>query len=284
MSQEVVVSQPRQSPSLFPTESEWNMIREQASLAVKTGFLPKAVDTPEKAITIALKGRELGIPPMQAFSHIHIIQGKPTISAELMLSLIYRNVPGTVINYIETSSKACVIEAKRPGGKPTRFAFTIEEAKQAGLLSKDSWKSYPGAMLRARCVSIVARALFPDAIMGCSYTAEELGGDVEMDETGAVINVQAEVLPSVRPEQPGEGDGDTSGGGKQRFRVGQHRGRSPQEIGPQACARWVEMLDGRVKKTGRALEGEWLEDYEMAVEYVTAFENSPIHLDAEVVS
>jgi hypothetical protein len=69
----------------------------------------------------------------------------------------------------------------------------MEDAKVAGLLSKDTWKKYPEAMLRARCVAIVARALFPDAIMGASYTPEEL-----------------ESVPSkhtVYPDQPAIGDG-----------------------------------------------------------------------------
>lgn len=193
-------------PSLLPTESEWSILKEQATMAVRSGFLPRAVDTAEKAITIALKGRELGIPPMQAFSHIHIIQGKPTISSELMLSLIYKNCPGAVINYLETTNQVCIIEAVRPGHKPTKFKYTIEDAKNAGLLSKDSWKNYPSAMLRARTVSIVARALFPDAIMGCSYIPEEVGAEV--GEEGQVIDVSPNRAPSIRPETP-VGNGET---------------------------------------------------------------------------
>ena len=67
----------------------------------------------------------------------------------------------------------------------SKFSYTIEEAKQAGLLGKDSWKNYPAAMLRARAVSIVARAVFPDSIMGCSYIHEELGAEV--NEEGEII-------------------------------------------------------------------------------------------------
>lgn len=181
------------SVSLFPSEHEWAILKEQASMVVKTGFLPAAIKTPEQAIAIALKGRELGIPPMQAFAHIHIIQGKPTISAELMLSLIFRNCPGAVVNYVQTTSDSCVIEAKRPNGSAARFSFTMDDARRADLLGKGNWKSYPGAMLRARAIAIMARALFPDAIMGCSYIPEELGADV--NEDGEVINIPSQVEP-----------------------------------------------------------------------------------------
>jgi len=173
--------------TLFPTQAEWAMLKEQATMAVKSGLLPRAVDTPEKAIIIALKGRELGIPPMQAFSHIHIVDGKPTMSAEMMLALIYKNAAGAVVNYVESTDKKCAIEARRHGHNAAIFTYTIEEAKLAGLLNKKNWQSYPAAMLRARAVAIVARAVFPDAIQGCSHTPEELGAEV--NDEGEVIVV-----------------------------------------------------------------------------------------------
>jgi hypothetical protein len=184
MSKEIALSKPN---ALMPTEAEWNLIKDQATVIVSSGFLPQSIKTPAQAIAIAVKGRELGIPMMQAFAHIHIIQGKPAISSELMLALIFRNVPGAVVDYIETSNTSCTIEAKRPGGKKATFKFTMEDAQKAQLLSKGPWISYPGAMLRARTIAIMARALFPDAIMGCSYTPEEL--DAEVDEDGSVIDV-----------------------------------------------------------------------------------------------
>lgn len=192
MSNEVVLRNP---VSLFPSDGEWTMLKEQATMAVKSGLLPRAVDSAEKAIVIALKGREIGIPPMQAFSHIHVVDGKPGFSAELQLGLIYKNCPGAVVNYIDSDEKKCVIEASRPGHKATRFSFTLEEARQAGLLSKNNWKSYPSAMLRARTISATARAMFPDATMGCSYTPEELGAEV--DEDGEVVATTTPPIKSV---------------------------------------------------------------------------------------
>lgn len=183
-----------QPTTLFPSPAEWGMLKEQAALVVKTGFLPKAIDTAEKAITIALKGRELGIPPMQAFSHIHVVNGKPGASAELMLSLIYRNCPGAIVNYVESNDDLCTIDVSRPGHKTARFSYSIDEARNAGLLNKDSWQKYAPAMLRARAVSIAARAVFPDAIMGCSYTPEELGAEV--NDEGEVLELTAAPKPS----------------------------------------------------------------------------------------
>lgn len=181
MSNELAVS----SPSLFPTEQEFKILKEQAEIFVKSGFLPKAVNTSEKAITIALKGRELGLPPLTAFAHIHVIEGKPTMSAELMLAQLYKHIPGFIANFTETSNSACIIKAKRPNGEWAEFAFTEADAQSAGLLMKPVWKQYRKAMLRARCISAMARVMGPDALMGVSYTPEELGADVT--PTGDVV-------------------------------------------------------------------------------------------------
>lgn len=163
-----------QAVAMFPSEKEIAAMKDLGAMAIKSGFLPQSIKTPEQAVIILLKGRELGLPPMQSFSSIAVINGKPTISAELMLNLIYRNVPGAKINVIETNNDRCTIEATRPGGSPTRFTFSTEDAKVAGLLGKGPWVTYKAAMLRARCTSAMARMMFSDALAGAVYTPEEI--------------------------------------------------------------------------------------------------------------
>lgn len=174
-----------------PDNSEFEVITRQCKAAVISQLLPdeyrkgNSNQQLAKATVVALKGRELGVPMMQAFSQINIIKGKPAISAELMLALIYRQHPDADIDFVELDETKCVIEAARPGKKKRKFSFTIEDAKKAGLTSNPTWTKYPRAMCRSRAVSEMARSLFPDVLMGCSYTAEELGANVGVD--GEVI-------------------------------------------------------------------------------------------------
>ncbi len=179
----------RQDASL----ASWGIMKEQASLLVKSNFLPVSVKTPEQAIAIMMKGQELGIPPMQAFSQINVIQGKPCVSAELQLALIYRSHPEAKIEFVKLDIDGCHISAARPKGKAQTFKFERSDAEAAQLLSKDNWRKYPRAMYRSRCISEMARSLFPDAIMGCSYTPEELGAEV--DEDGAIVDVPVVFKP-----------------------------------------------------------------------------------------
>jgi hypothetical protein len=162
----------------------WNVLREQAAVLVRSGFLPNGVNTPEKAISIVMKGRELGIPPMYALSNIAVINGKPTASAELMLALVYRDHGDEAVRIVESTAERCTVAYRRRGWQePELFSFDIEDAQCAGLLSKDNWRHYPAAMLRARCISAVARMAFPDTIGGL-YTPEELGARVLVREDG----------------------------------------------------------------------------------------------------
>lgn len=185
----------------FPTAQEFSTMKELGNMAIKSGFLPTSIKTPEQAVIIMLKGRELGIPPMQAFSSIAVVNGKPTMSAELMLSKIYQNVPGAIVNFISTDANGCSLEAKRPGGKFTKFSFTMQDATRAGLTGKGPWVTYPAAMLRARAISSMARAMFPDALSGVVYTPEELGA--EIDDEGEIRDVPRnepkDVTPQVEP-------------------------------------------------------------------------------------
>lgn len=198
----------------IPTPQEFQTMKELGQMAIKSGFLPVSVNTPEKAVIIMLKGRELGIPPMHAFSSIAVVNGKPTMSAELMLSMIYRNVPGALVNFLTTNESACMIEAKRPGGKATEFSFTMDDAKRANLAGKGPWQTYPAAMLRARCISAMARAMFPDALSGVVYTPEELGAHVDDDGTVLFIENQTESTPRdvSPPQSPAKEERSAEGG------------------------------------------------------------------------
>jgi hypothetical protein len=194
--------------SLVPHGAEWDAMKNQASLAVQSGFLPQSIKTPQQAVIIALKGRELGIPMMQAFAQISVINGKPAMGAELMLGMIYKNHPRAWINTLLNTDEEACIQAGRNAQVTQKFSFTIKDAQRAGLTSKPVWQQYPKTMLYWRCVSMMARQLFPDAIMGMSHTPEELGAEINEDGEVLVAEVvkvdaspRADSEPNGAPDQ-----------------------------------------------------------------------------------
>jgi hypothetical protein len=157
------------------------MIIDMGQKLVASGLLPTTIKKPEAAAAIILKGRELGIPAMQAFSHIHVIQGKPTCSSELMLALLARG--GVTWDWISDGSQGSAeIVFRRAGFGEATGRYTIAEARTAKLTAKDTWKNFESNMLRARAISNGARMIGPDLLSGMSYTPEEMGVEVDEDE------------------------------------------------------------------------------------------------------
>lgn len=170
---------------------QWELMREQASVFIQSGMLPAQVRSPEQAIVIMLKGRELGLPPLYALSTIGVINGKPVVAAEVMAALVYRRHGDGALRIVQSDARCCAIEYRRRGWTEAQaYSFSIEDAHRAGLLSGNAWQKYPAAMLRARCISAVARMAFPDVIGGL-YTPEELGGAVALVDDAVVPNGQA---------------------------------------------------------------------------------------------
>lgn len=177
---------PATGGAMVPTAQEWKTLAAMARVAIESGLLPPHVKGEQAAIFIAMKGRELSIPTTYAWSNISVIGGKPVCSAELMLALIYRDHGGQAITFEETTDAVCRVSYQRRDAAERRpFAFTRQQATAAGLTG-GNWAKYPAAMLRARCVSAVARMAFADSIAGM-YTPEELGAPVTVTSDGEVV-------------------------------------------------------------------------------------------------
>jgi hypothetical protein len=174
----------------------WELMRDKAAILIKSGFLPEAIRTPEQALAVMMKGSELRIPAMYALSNIAIVKGKPTCSAELMLALVRRDHGSQAIRIRETTAQRCVVEWRTPGWPGTsEYAYTIEDATRAGLAAGETWRKYPAAMLRARCISAVVRMAFPECIGGM-YGPGELGEAVVVTDDGEVVSGAAATSPA----------------------------------------------------------------------------------------
>lgn len=198
--------------------SQWQLIQRQCRAFLESGFLPRHVQNLAQAITIAWKGQELGIPPLHAFSSIAVINGKPALSAELMLSLVYSRLKGAKITFTtppEKQATECTVVMQRPGGDAQTFRFTLEDAKKAGLYPAkpdSAWMRYTGALLRARTVAMGCRAVFPDCLMGCVYTPEELGHDViDIEVESLPVEAGAQTAPPSPHANPKAPTGNTTG-------------------------------------------------------------------------
>lgn len=158
------------------------------------------------AYMVAAMGYELGLSPVAALTSIHCIEGKPVMSANLMLSLVYAS--GTHdVKVKRRDNDGCVLEwfRKDQEGKWEKLgesSFTKEDATRAGLLNKDNWRKYPKSMYFSRAASDGFKTFCPHLAHGHTiYTPDEMGADV--DENGEFVETTAKVkVSNVAVEKP----------------------------------------------------------------------------------
>lgn len=130
--------------------------------------------TAEAVMVTIMRGRALGLDATTSLDGINVIQGKPTMSASLMVALVLSSPQCEYMYCDEMDETKAVWIAKRSGTpKEVRREFTIEHAKRMQLTTKDNWQKQPEVMLQWRCAAALIRQLFPDVINGL-YATEEM--------------------------------------------------------------------------------------------------------------
>lgn len=162
-----------------------------------SGYFQDAREAAQAAVKVQA-GMEMGFGPFTSMTGIHIIQGRPSVGANLMASAVKTN-PRYDYRVREMTDQACRIEFfEIIGGKRESIGvseFTLADGKKAGTKNLDK---FPRNMLFARAMSNGIRWFCPDAFNGNTvYTPEELGADV--DEDGNIIDVEV-IQPKAEPE------------------------------------------------------------------------------------
>lgn len=155
------------------------------------------LSSPEQAIVVMTKAVELGIPLTAAFEFFDVIENKPSLKPIGALALIHRS-PLIEVVAIDSQPDRCTVTMKRrDSGFEYTASFSLDDARQAGLIKPDkdgsAWKRYPADMLRNRAIARCARIVAPDVLAGL-YLTDELRAEVieAIDTvTGEIIEVAA---------------------------------------------------------------------------------------------
>lgn len=156
------------APSTYEQAEQFASVLSRAE-----GFVPKGYIGKHQAILAAMiMGSEIGIGVMQSLRSIYVVEGKPTLSAELMLALAIR--AGVRVQWLTTTRDLAHCKLTRPTFPDHEHRFDAQDAKDAGLWGKNVWKKYPASMLRARCISAALRAWSPDVLGSGVYVEGEI--------------------------------------------------------------------------------------------------------------
>jgi hypothetical protein len=144
-----------------------------ADRIAKSPLIPDAYrGKPTEAAIAIMYGNEVGLPPMTSLQRVIVINGKPTLDAAAMTALI--RSAGHSLSGDATPTEATAVGKRLDTGDSMSVTFTMDDAKQAGLVRSGPWTKFPKSMLWSRAVSQLARELFSDVLLGINYVPEEL--------------------------------------------------------------------------------------------------------------
>ena len=144
-----------------------------------------------------MAGMEAGFSPFASATGVHIINGRPAFSANLLAQAVRRH-PDYDYRVLEKTAQLCRIRFLSRGEVLGEELFTIDMAERAGLLKNPTWRSYPEAMLFSRALTAGMRTHCPDALGGHpAYTPEELGAS---DVVPVTVTEPAPPAPALVPD------------------------------------------------------------------------------------
>jgi len=162
----------------------------------KSNLVPVAFKNKKEDCLIAIQwGYELGLKPLQSLQNLSVINGRPSIWGDAMISLVKADprclgVSETVEGEGDEMVARCTVKRLFSGKEveTTIRTFSVADAKQAGLWGKNTWKSYPKRMLQMRARGFALRDAFPDTLRGV-ISAEEAQDYPKASATKQMLNI-----------------------------------------------------------------------------------------------
>jgi hypothetical protein len=189
---------PSATPPLSLQVSSVDDLARLARVFAASGLFGRAGNQETQVAECAIRlmaGMEAGFSPFASATGVHIINGRPAFSSNLLAQAVRRH-PVYDYRVLEKSAKVCRIRFLANGEEMGVETFTIEMAERAGLLKNPTWKAYPEAMLFSRALTAGMRTHCPDALGGhTAYTPDEIGGEVAPVTVTESVSDPAAALP-----------------------------------------------------------------------------------------
>ncbi len=121
-------------------------------------------------VKIAL-GNSMGFSPAESMQGIDIIQGKPSVGAQLRAARMQR--AGYTWTVDQCDWKGCTLTFYKGDKKLGAISYMEEDATKAGLIGKDNWKKDAPSMFFARSITRGQRRFAPGVLSLDVMSTEE---------------------------------------------------------------------------------------------------------------
>ncbi len=146
-----------------------------SQMFLDSGFFGDIQKAAQAGVKI-MAGMELDIPPMAAMREVHVFEGNTSLSGPLLAALIKRSdkydyrIKGV-------NNRGAKIAFFEHGEHVGDASFTLQDAKDAGLMHKPNWKKYRKDMFVWRALSRGKRMYAPEIGYGSLYLKGEIPQD-----------------------------------------------------------------------------------------------------------
>lgn len=192
-------------PSILDTIVENTSARQQAEAARADALTAKVYATDANAYAIAM-GRDLGLNPALSLQMIHIIGGKPALSANARAMFLKQ--AGYDWRPVVHTEKQVTLRFWYKGqpmqdvnGAPLDLTVTMEDAEKAGWVNNSrgggkvgNYDKIPRNMLHARCISNFHRWYAAEVVGAVMYDAQELTIEQVIDATESKTATATEAI------------------------------------------------------------------------------------------
>lgn len=127
---------------------------------------------------------ENNLPLSAANIGLYVVNGRLAVQSNIIASQ-FRMHPVYDYEIVDLTEKGCTVNILKSGEVWRSCTFDENDAKRAGLLSKDVWQKYPKNMYFGRALTNAYRWFCPELFSQPVYIPEEL--NMKVDESGSPI-------------------------------------------------------------------------------------------------
>lgn len=163
-SQSVIDAAKKESHQWLNPEA-WRTMGLVADVFLKSGAMPRSMDTAPKLIVALQAGKEAGLQPLEAVNSFYFVNGKISMYGEMAISQVMK--AGHKVEWKNCNNKSATVKITRgDNGAESEVTFTMADAIERGLTKNPVYKTAPENMLRFKAFHLCARFAVPDAMHG----------------------------------------------------------------------------------------------------------------------
>ena len=163
-----------------PEFQKYEIAKRVAHTLANSNLVPDAYrGRPNDAFVAINMGAEIGLEPFAAIQSIAVIDGKPCLYGDGLIGVVRASPKCAWIEEtLSEDGKTATCKTQRAGEpKPVSASYSLDDAVQAGISTKNNWQKHTKRMLQMRARAYCLRDAYADLLKGLGVVEEMLDHD-----------------------------------------------------------------------------------------------------------